>query len=118
MFVPHSPYSPHLAPPKLSSRESETTSLTSSIAAFRYENGRRYAANKEEYWAPNDEDQNDQLDIAHHIFLLLLDGKLHLAPIEEPQMVLDVGTGTGLWVCFFVFFFFVFLFFFSFFFFF
>jgi ubiquinone/menaquinone biosynthesis C-methylase UbiE len=29
--------------------------------------------------------------------LVLLDGKLHLAPIENPQNVLDVGTGTGIW---------------------
>ncbi|KAI5356982.1 Putative S-adenosyl-L-methionine-dependent methyltransferase [Septoria linicola] len=78
--------------------ESETTSLTSSIAAHRYENGRRYNANKEEYWAPNDDDQNDQLDIAHHTFLLLMDGKLHMAPVgRNPSLVLDIGTGTGLW---------------------
>jgi ubiquinone/menaquinone biosynthesis C-methylase UbiE len=34
----------------------------------------------------------------HHIFGLLLGGKLHLAPIEKnPQNILDVGTGTGIW---------------------
>jgi hypothetical protein len=44
---------------------SETTSLTSSITAYRYENGRRYHAYKAgEYWGPNDEQQNEQLDIA------------------------------------------------------
>jgi hypothetical protein len=43
---------------------SETTSLTSSITAYRHENGRRYHAYKDgEYWGPNDEKQNEQLDI-------------------------------------------------------
>jgi SAM-dependent methyltransferase len=42
--------------------------------------------------------QNDQLGIAHHVFLLLFDGQLFLAPIDpDPHAVLDVGTGTGLW---------------------
>lgn len=27
----------------------------------------------------------------------MLDGKLHLAPLENPQRILDVGTGTGVW---------------------
>ena len=44
---------------------SETTSLTSSITHYRHENGRRYHAYKDgEYWGPNDEKQNEQLDIA------------------------------------------------------
>lgn len=30
--------------------------------------------------------------------LLLLEGKLHLAPIgPDPQKILDIGTGTGIW---------------------
>jgi ribosomal protein L11 methylase PrmA len=28
---------------------------------------------------------------------MLLEGKLGLAPIENPQEVLDLGTGTGIW---------------------
>jgi hypothetical protein len=44
---------------------SETTSLNSSIFHYRHENGRRYHAYKDgEYWGPNDEKQNEQLDIA------------------------------------------------------
>lgn len=39
----------------------------------------------------------DSLDMHHEIMLLLLDGKLHLAPIENPQRILDIGTGTGIW---------------------
>jgi len=70
----------------------------------------------------NDEPQNEALDImsvsstssgeqpnsttwftnttslSHHVLTLLLDGKLHRAPIDSDiQKVLDVGTGTGLW---------------------
>ncbi|KAF2268107.1 S-adenosyl-L-methionine-dependent methyltransferase [Lojkania enalia] len=77
---------------------SDTTSIPSTILRHRYENGRRYHKFREgEYWGPNDEQQNDQLDIAHHMFLILLDNKLHLAPISDPQKVLDLGCGTGIW---------------------
>ncbi|XPS73865.1 hypothetical protein M3J07_005988 [Ascochyta lentis] len=77
---------------------SDTTSIPSTIWRHRYENGRRYHKFREgEYWGPNDEVQNDQLDIAHHMFLILLDNKLHLAPIQNPQRILDLGCGTGIW---------------------
>ena len=63
----------------------------------RYENDRRYAGYGE-YWAPNDEKQNNLLDIAHHLYHLMLDGKLFLAPVgDNPRGVLDIGTGTGIW---------------------
>jgi cyclopropane fatty-acyl-phospholipid synthase-like methyltransferase len=29
--------------------------------------------------------------------LLLLEGELYKAPIENPKRILDVGTGTGIW---------------------
>lgn len=34
---------------------------------------------------------------SHHLWLLTFEDKLFLAPIENPEMILDVGTGTGLW---------------------
>ncbi|WZH50332.1 uncharacterized protein QYS62_011576 [Fusarium acuminatum] len=47
---------------------------------------------------PNDEDEQERMDLVHHIYSILLDGKLHFAPIDEnPQRVLDLGTGTGIW---------------------
>ncbi|BCS18937.1 class I SAM-dependent methyltransferase [Aspergillus puulaauensis] len=78
---------------------SDTTSLNSMITSYRYENGRRYHAYKEgAYWGPNDEEQNEQLEIAHHMFTLLLNNKLFLAPIgDHIRRALDVGTGTGIW---------------------
>ena len=38
------------------------------------------------------------MDINHHLFLLTLNGALHLAPITPyPNRILDLGTGTGIW---------------------
>ena len=38
------------------------------------------------------------MDMVHHIYSLLLGGKLFLAPIgDSAQRVLDLGTGTGIW---------------------
>ncbi len=78
---------------------SATTSLRSAVFDYHFQNGRRYHAyRKGEYWGPNDEQQSDNLDILHHICTLTLEGQLFLAPIpENPQRVLDVGTGTGIW---------------------
>ncbi|KAL2380793.1 hypothetical protein RJZ90_004383 [Blastomyces dermatitidis] len=76
-----------------------SASVTSSILNYEYANGRRYTGYKKgEYLLPNDETEQDRLDLLHHVFLLLLDGKLFRAPIgPSPQRALDLGTGTGLW---------------------
>ncbi|RDW70953.1 hypothetical protein BP6252_07516 [Coleophoma cylindrospora] len=76
-----------------------TSSLTSSIVNYTYENGRRYHAFRDgEYPLPNDEKEQDRLDLFHHIYKLLLNGDLFCAPIPpNPQRVLDFGTGTGIW---------------------
>ena len=50
-----------------------------------------------DYPLPNDEPELDRLDLQHHVITLLLDGNLHLAPLENPRRALDIGTGTGLW---------------------
>ncbi|KAL4879871.1 S-adenosyl-L-methionine-dependent methyltransferase [Aspergillus karnatakaensis] len=83
----------------MSDYQSELTSLRSSILDYRYENGRRYHSYRAgSYWGPNDEKAQDNLDIGHHLFTLILEGKLYLAPIPDTvEKVLDVGTGTGLW---------------------
>lgn len=52
------------------------------------------------YQYPNDERENNRLDLQHHLFSLTFDGKLFTAPIpKEKQLrrVLDIGTGTGIW---------------------
>ena len=76
-----------------------TSSVTSSIRAYRQENGRTYHAYKDgSYLVANDEIENDRLDFQHAMLLRTLGGKLHLAPIpRDIQNALDVGTGTGIW---------------------
>lgn len=46
---------------------------------------------------PNDEREQERLDLLHHVFRLSLDGNLCRTKLENPQRVLDVGTGTGIW---------------------
>ena len=48
---------------------------------------------------PNDETEQDRLDLHHHVFRLVLRGALFRAPIGtmDPHRVLDFGTGTGIW---------------------
>ncbi|RSL68612.1 hypothetical protein CEP54_002646 [Fusarium duplospermum] len=78
---------------------SDTTSLRSSILRYREENGRTYHAYKDgAYVFPNDETENERLDIQHHLFALTFEGRLHAAPLTQPlRRVLDAGTGTGIW---------------------
>lgn len=66
---------------------------------YTYENGRRYHAYQSgSYLLPNDEAEQYRLDLKHHVFKLILGGKLFCAPIDpNPQRILDIGTGTGLW---------------------
>ncbi|KAJ5127374.1 hypothetical protein N7448_008153 [Penicillium atrosanguineum] len=77
-------------------------SLSSSVLEYEYENGRRYHSNRAgNYMMPNDEEEQDRMDLttmkAHHIWLMLMKGELHKAPIVNPQNILDLGTGTGIW---------------------
>ncbi|KAL2819576.1 S-adenosyl-L-methionine-dependent methyltransferase [Aspergillus cavernicola] len=64
--------------------QSDLTSLRSSIMDYRYDNGRRYHAYRAgSYWGPNDEKAQEHLDIGHHVYNLMLDGNLYLAPIPD-----------------------------------
>jgi len=79
---------------------SETTSLKSSIVDYVFENGRRYhRLASGTYALPNDETEQDRLDIQHHVNLLTMRGELYVAPLKEKNLhrVLDLGTGTGIW---------------------
>ncbi|QMW32623.1 hypothetical protein G4B84_008054 [Aspergillus flavus NRRL3357] len=43
-----------------------------------------------EYALPNDEEEQERMDLLHHIYSLILDGEIHIAPIKTPQRVLDI----------------------------
>ncbi|KAK3986727.1 S-adenosyl-L-methionine-dependent methyltransferase, partial [Cladorrhinum sp. PSN332] len=79
--------------------QSSSASLASSILRYRQENGRTYHAYKDlAYVLPNDEVEQERLDLQHHMFTLTFNHKLHLAPLpEQVGRVLDAGTGTGIW---------------------
>jgi hypothetical protein len=78
-----------------------SASLASSVLNYRYENGRRYHGYHDgSYMVPNDEVEQERLDLMHHLFRMMLDGALYVAPISnDVQRILDVGTGTGICKC-------------------
>ncbi|EFQ34893.1 methyltransferase domain-containing protein [Colletotrichum graminicola M1.001] len=76
----------------------ETASLASSIRDFNFENKRRYHKFKEGRYAfPNDDAEQEREDMKHAMVATLCGGKLHSAPLKNPQKILDIGTGTGIW---------------------
>jgi SAM-dependent methyltransferase len=58
------------------------------------ENNRRYVQN---YFMPNDEDEQLRLQIIHQVYLSMLDSKLTTVSLRNPTKILDIGTGTGEW---------------------
>ena len=63
----------------------------------RFENGRRYHTRDSKWYVPNDEDEQDRMDVVHHLWKLLLGGELvkYKDRVDDWSRVLDVGTGTG-----------------------
>lgn len=78
---------------------SSNQSLTSSVLNYQYENGRRYHAFRQgEYFMPNDDREQERMDLHHHICRLMAGGDLFRAPIDpRSARILDLGTGTGIW---------------------
>lgn len=78
---------------------SASTSVMSSVRDYMYENGRRYHRYREgAYNFPNDDVEQEREDMKHAMVKLLCSQKLHFAPIgDNPQEILDIGTGTGIW---------------------
>lgn len=75
-----------------------STSLASSVRDHVFENNRRFHKFKEgRYLLPNDEPEQEREDMKHAMVVHVCDGKLHFAPLLNPQKVLDIGTGTGAW---------------------
>lgn len=68
------------------------------MTSYVYENGRRYHSYSEgKYVSPNDETEQDRLDMVHHLQKMIHGGELCTAPLQDPRHVLDCGTGTGIW---------------------
>ncbi|KAN0101519.1 S-adenosyl-L-methionine-dependent methyltransferase [Hyaloscypha variabilis] len=79
-----------------------STSVRSSVYEFAEEHGRTYHRYRQgKYYLPNDEKEQDRLDLQHHLFRLTLDVALFCAPITNLpgglHNVLDIATGTGIW---------------------
>lgn len=76
-----------------------STSAESSVRDYLYENGRRYHAFRDgHYNFPNDDVEQEREDMKHAMMKLLCSRRLHFAPIgDNPQQILDIGTGTGIW---------------------
>jgi hypothetical protein len=75
-----------------------STSISSSVRDYAFENGRRYHSFRAgNYQFPNDESEQEREDMKHAMIINLCGGKLHYAPLQSPQQVLDIGTGTGIW---------------------
>jgi hypothetical protein len=70
---------------------SSTTSISSSIKAHVWENGRRYNKFREgQYALPNDEGEQNREDMKHAMTLMLCNGLLHFAPIgDNPQNIIE-----------------------------
>ncbi|KAI8194727.1 Secondary metabolism regulator LAE1 [Colletotrichum sp. SAR 10_65] len=65
---------------------SSTASLSESIYEYRRIQGRTYTQ-KVDYWGPNDDRQNEGLEINHWIMTLFLGDRLFLSPIgDNPQV--------------------------------
>lgn len=76
-----------------------TESLRSTLLESVSENGRGYHKYRDgSYFLPEDEREQERLDMQHTMMLKLFGGKLSLVPFEkEPSHALDLGTGTGIW---------------------
>ena len=75
-----------------------TASLQSSVFDYEEEHGRSYHAfRRGKYVMPNDEREQERMDMHYHSLRLALHNRHWIAPIHEPKSILDVGTGTGIW---------------------
>ncbi|KAI1445715.1 S-adenosyl-L-methionine-dependent methyltransferase [Annulohypoxylon stygium] len=76
----------------------DSISMSEDVRDYVFENSRRYHKYSEgRYHFPNDDAEQEREDMQHAMVILLCDGKLHFAPLDDPKSILDLGTGTGIW---------------------
>ncbi len=74
-----------------------STSITSSVRDYPFENGRRYHKFREgSYNFPNDDSEQEREDVKHAMIVNMCQ-VLHFAPLSAPHRILDMATGTGVW---------------------
>jgi hypothetical protein len=77
---------------------SGSTSVSSSVRDYVFENNRRYHRFQEgRYMMPNDEPEQERENMKHAMIVSVCEGQLHICPLTEPHKILDIGTGTGIW---------------------
>ncbi|KAL6884241.1 S-adenosyl-L-methionine-dependent methyltransferase [Trichoderma longibrachiatum] len=79
---------------------SEFTSIDTAQMVHRYKNGRRYQGwFDERYGLPNDDTEQAREHLKHRVYSdYLLNGEYFKAPIgDNPQKIVDLGTGAGFW---------------------
>lgn len=76
-----------------------TESLRSTLLVSVAENGRGYHKYRDgSYFLPEDEREQERLDMQHTMLLKLFNNKLTMVPFDrQPLHALDLGTGTGIW---------------------
>ncbi|KAK2026877.1 methyltransferase domain-containing protein [Colletotrichum zoysiae] len=98
---PEDPWVDDDAPNGNAADEGSLASIRSSVYEYRLENGRTYHKISDgKYVMPNDEREQDRLDLTHALWLATWDNKLCNSPKGETnsaKRVLDIGTGTGIW---------------------
>ena len=84
-------------PAPSSAASTTSTSIYSALRAYEWKHGRRYQQS-DAYSFPNDSQEQDRLDMIHHVFYRTLHDRLFLAPLDlSGKRILDIGTGTGSW---------------------
>ncbi|KAH0532187.1 hypothetical protein TsFJ059_000914 [Trichoderma semiorbis] len=79
---------------------SEFTSIDTAQMVHRYKNGRRYQGwFDERYGLPNDDTEQAREHLKHRVYSdYLLNGDYFISPIgNNPQKIVDLGTGAGFW---------------------
>jgi SAM-dependent methyltransferase len=50
-----------------------------------------------QYFMPNDDAEQDRMDMQNRAMFLAAGGELLYAPVKDPRTIVDLGTGTGIW---------------------